>query len=1565
MLSRFFDAITRLALRYRWVTIALTLFILVAGGFALSDLNQELLPRIEFPQTIILAQWSEAEDAQDFLEQVTIPLEEAVQDIDGVANIESTTNTGFAFLVIRNEFGLNQAALLEKIEAAVAEVDLPDGMESPQILDFSLSDLPVVIASVSSSELSLDELKALVESELEPELTEIDEVSQVTISGGQALPDETVAEAEAEEIAAATPEPTATPTAEPTATPTAAPTATPDPARLPDTLIQGAAQAGLTIEYAQDITPEMMRQIVGFGPLANQFLAALTPDNLRLLQPEVIALLPGEFLETLDADLRGELDELAVEFGGAGELLLAEVEAEATAEGLAITPIPLPETWIGAAATFGLPISTTADIDVAFAGGIVAQAPQLLADLEPEMWRALAPDVLAVFVPAAELDETLLAQLTAIQNAAAGVPPTPVALPAELVQGAAAVGQTISTTADLTPEFVQTIIQFAPESISQLPPELLLALTPDVLAVIPAEVLVTLDPGLAQTITNMVVYAAANQSGDVTATEPTTDTLSRLPDAVIQTIALGGVTIEYAQDITPEMMRLVAGFGPQAITLLEQLTSENLLALQPEVIALLPVAFVDGLDADLKAQLDELAVEFGGAGVLAAEEAANADPARLPDALIQGAAAAGVEVEFAQDITPGFVRLLGGLGEQAVQALALLTPDHLRLMQPEAIAWLPPVYLDTLDTALRAELDELAAEFGGAGALVLAAEEEAAAMSEGAPPLSGIWLTPGPNGEESPYQTAADLLFNPFTPSAAEFLNFIPTNSEDPVASASSLTPDVIQWLADNEEDFAANLSPAFLELMSPESLTYLLDNYPDAFDAELTERLRGIASGELAVFVPEATITRSNGDPSLIISVFKSGEANTVTTADKVFEVLEAYKTEHPSFEYVVAFEQATFIRDAISGVSGDGIRGGIFAIIVILVFLSGQVQGKYKLSWQATLVTGISIPLSVLTAFFFMRWIPVIGTPLNDLADSSNSGLLRFLAQLLPRDVTLNIMTLSGLTVAIGRVVDDSIVVLENSYRYIQQGHKPVDAAIEATKEVAVAIFAATATTMAVFLPLGLVGGLISSFFLPFGLTVTYALAASFIVSITVVPVLTVLLIRRENIPEHKETSMQRWYTPALEYALKNRLLTLGVTLVVFLGSLYLMAQLPRNFIPGLGEPTINVTITLPAGTGMVETDALVQEFEDAAADLEGIVSVRSEIGSSGGIGAFFGGGNVSQHEANVTMNVTEELLLDQEALGELTIEVRREAEAIFGGEDRVIVSTGTQTGFTGYGLVIQGVDAEGDELREVVDAVKETIAAVDMDANGSSDIVNVTSSVDAALDGGTASIIRVDGEPAISFNGRFEFGLENTIGAATRVKEQVSALDVLPAGVVVTEGFEAEQQTEGFRSMGVAIGWASVLVYVIMALSFRSLVHPFVILFSLPLSLIGASLALFLTGRVLGISSMIGLLMLVGIVITNGIVLMELVKQLREKGSNTYDALVEGGRTRLRPIWMTALTTILALVPLALSAEAGAIIAADLAWVVLGGMVVGTLLTLVVVPVVYSLIESGLAWISKRSA
>jgi HAE1 family hydrophobic/amphiphilic exporter-1 len=258
---------------------------------------------------------------------------------------------------------------------------------------------------------------------------------------------------------------------------------------------------------------------------------------------------------------------------------------------------------------------------------------------------------------------------------------------------------------------------------------------------------------------------------------------------------------------------------------------------------------------------------------------------------------------------------------------------------------------------------------------------------------------------------------------------------------------------------------------------------------------------------------------------------------------------------------------------------------------------------------------------------------------------------------------------------------------------------------------------------------------------------------------------------------------------------------------------------------------------------------------------------------------------------------------------------------------------------------------QLEPVVDEVKQILGEVDVDNDGVPDIANVSSNVDDAASG-SASIIRIDGRPAISFSGELE--TDNTLGVTNDAKVAVAGLDSLPAGVEVTEGFDTQQQTEGFQDMVTAIFYSIILVYLIMAFSFRSLIHPFTILLSLPFALVGAALALFITKSVLGISSMIGMMMLVGIVVTNAIVLLELVQQLRNRGENAYDALVEGGRTRLRPIWMTALTAILALIPLALSQEAGAIIAGELARAVIGGLLVSTLLTLIVVPVVYSLLD-----------
>lgn len=1448
MFSNLFDRITRLALRWRGATIILALVVLAAGIWATTGLNLELLPRIEFPQTIVLAQWSDAADAEAFLDAVTIPLEDRLADVPGVVNVESTTSQSLGIVIVRNEFGLNQDRVVADINEAIDGIAFPAGMERPQVLNFSLSDLPVVIASISSSDLPLPELKRLVQEELVPQMESLAQVSRVTVSGGQELP---------AEIVAVAPEPTASAAAPtPTATPTVAPTATPDPARLPDILIQGAQAMGLKLEFAQDLTPDFMRQLAAFGPQAAQALALLTPDNLRLMPAESLALLPAEFLDTLDADLRAELDALAADYGGAGQLALDEAAASQPEIAAApdVAPVALPESWVAAAAAAGQTISTTLDVDAAAMQTIVSFAPQLLADLQPEMWRALDPAALAVALPAVtEMDALLRQQLAAIQAAGSGDNPPPVELPAAWIAAAEYAGLTVTNTVQIPPEAIRLIAGSTPELLETLTDDVVLGFPAATLAELPAEFVTTLDSDTQATLEIIAIRAAQFQAA--------------------QTVA------EAAPTPTPEPTPTV-------------------------------------------------------------------DPGRLPDLLIQGARAAGVELEYAQDITPDFMRLFAGLGPQAAQALSLLTPDNLRLLQPEVIALLPSAYLDTLDAALRAELDALAAEFGGAGQLAAAEAEAREAAAAGAPPLSGIWIEPAPDGSPSAFQTAADILNNPFVPGAANFINFFPESPQVENAAdwIGALTPDVVAYLAENEEDFAANLLPNVLEMMSPDSLTYLLDNYPEAFTPELAERLRGIAAGQIAVFIPEASITRTDGNPAVILSLYKDGDANTVEVAHRIFNQLEAYKAANPNIQTSLVFEQATFIEDSISGVSREGVLGGIFAIIVILLFLSGHVGGKYRLSWRATLVTAVSIPLSIFSALLLMRLVPpTLGVWLQGLVESTNSPILTFISRLFPTSVTLNIMTLSGLTVAIGRVVDDSIVVLENTYRFIQRGDDPRHAILEGTKEVAIAIFSATATTVAVFLPLGLIGGLIGSFFLPFGLTVTYALVASFVVSITVVPALTYLLIRRDNIPEERETGMQRWYTPTLVWALRHRWLTMLVATLIFLGSLGLLSRLPLSFIPSIGEPTINVTVNLPADVRLAETDERVRQFEAEIQDMPAIHTVQTEVGSSGGFEAAFGGGGVRESSAAITISVT-----DQAQINELTNDIRQRAEAIF-GVDNVTISAASQTGFGGFTLILTGASAA--ELQALAEPVEAALASVDLDGNGVPDIANISSNVDETA-AGSGTIIRIDGQPAVSFSGELE--TDNTIGVTNAGKQAVIDLG-LPAGVQVSEGFDSQQQVEGFQSMVTAIGYSILLVYLIMALTFRSLVHPFTILFSLPFALVGAAIALFITDSVLGISAMIGFMMLVGIVVTNGIVLMELVQQLRQRGLNAYDALVQGGRTRLRPIWMTALTAILALIPLAASSEAGAIIASELARAVMGGLLVSTALTLIVVPVVYSLFDS----------
>jgi multidrug efflux pump subunit AcrB len=1311
MLESFIDRITRASLRFKWVTIGLSILALAAGVLALTQLKQELIPSIEFPQSIFIA-INPGMDPETLRDEVTIPIEDAVREIEGVVNVESTTSSGLAFIVVRNEFGLDQDAIRADLTNAIDGLTYPQGMEIPELLTFSLSDLPIAILSVSSPDLSLIELKDLAEAEIIPALEAIGDVADVSVSGGQELPTPPPP----------TPEPTQEP--EPTPLPTAAPTEIPtevpgtEGVALPESWIQAAASQNVTIATTDDLTPELVGGIASFTP---QLLNDLTPEMLLTMPLEALAALPEDYLGSLEPELGAQIM----------ERLAALAEPE---------PVALPDSWIQAAA---------------------------------------------------------------MQNV------------------------TLETTADLTPELVGGIASFAPQLLNDLTPEMLLAMPLEALVALPEEYLGSLDPELGAQLAERLASA------------PVPEEAGELPAAWQSAGQAQGVSIVYPEDVTPEVIQAIASLAPF--------------------------------------MLDQL------------------------------------------------------------------TPDNLRGFSPEVLAWLPGEYIETLEADLRAELNELAGPAGGLGVLATQAETEAAELAAGAPELSGLWREEPEEGAVAgsmpSFETAADLIDSGFASSAAELLNLLVESGQPQTPQLmADLTPEVIAWLTENEVDFLENLSPATLRLLAPEVLAELPEGFLSTLDPELFAELEGIASGTVEAFIPTETINRVNGNPSLALSIYKDNVANTVSVSHEVFDKLEELEAGTTGLRFDMVFEQASFIEESISGVAREGTLGAIFAVIVILIFLSGLVNGKYRLSWQSTLVTAVSIPLSVFMAFALFKYLPpVANVVLEPLASATASipilgTIVSVTHRMFPIGITLNIMTLSGMTVAVGRVVDDSIVVLENIYRHIQRGEDMKQSVLVGTRDVAIAIFASTVTTVVVFLPIGLLGGLVGQFFLPFGVAVTYALGSSFLVAVTIVPLLAFLFIRKEQLPEEGESILQRGYTPILRWALKYRAVTLAIAGVFLVGSMYLLSQRPRAFLPDFGEVQITTSVDLPNGTTMADTDDKVVEFEAALTEIEGAGTIQSEIGSSGGLVNRFLGGAIDQSGASIMIRVE-----NADEVDPLTAEVRQLAESIF-GTDNATVSSGslTSSAFGSFALVLSGDPAILTDFND------EAIAALD-EVEG---LTNVSSNL-----ADVEMILRVDSEPAVRYTGELE--TEDSLGVTEAAKAKLES--IVPAGVTVSEGFETQAQTQGFQEAMRAVLISILAVYLVMVITFHSFVHPFTILFSLPLAIIGAAVALWITDRVVGISALVGLMMLVGIVVTNAIVLIDRVQANRKKrGMNAYDALVEGGRTRLRPILMTAIAAILALVPLALGLTEGAIIAADLATVVIGGLFTSTLLTLLVVPVMYSLLD-----------
>ena len=665
--------------------------------------------------------------------------------------------------------------------------------------------------------------------------------------------------------------------------------------------------------------------------------------------------------------------------------------------------------------------------------------------------------------------------------------------------------------------------------------------------------------------------------------------------------------------------------------------------------------------------------------------------------------------------------------------------------------------------------------------------------------------------------------------------------------------------------------------------------------------------SGVVSVSIPRGledglSIARANGRTAVTLGILKEPEANLIEVAKLVDEKLDELRRTLPSgVEFIEISNQAPAIQSQIEDLTQHVLLGAVFAIAVMFVFL---------MSVRPTLISAVSIPVSVFVALIIMEF----------------------------QGMSLNILTLGGLAIAVGRVVDDSIVVIENIFRHLQLGESRTEAAINGAREVAVPITVATVATVAVFIPLLMAGGFIGIIFQPFALVVTYSLLASLVVALTIVPVLAVMFVSGAGEP--KTNAIERIYGRIVNIALVRRwqtLLVAGILTVVAVG---LLPFIPVNFISGADSGTLSIRITVPDATDPQDVlDHLDSvELELGRMQDDGVVDAYSV--NYGGSGAF--GSIASANSANLQLRLAEDV--DTDSIAELL----RDTLLVEGRLVTVSVARAGGIDSSSLELVLRGDDYES--LLQAANTYVELLSELD-------DVVNVShngppASTENALSA-IVPIVRVDKIRAINISGAI---LTDNTGAVSVEVDRIKRETPLPTGVELTTGGVFEDMDEAFQQMAIAMLISIVLVYVVMMVAQRSFIIPVIIVSSMPLAFIGAFAALFITQRALGLPALMGLLMLIGLVVTNAIVLIAFVEQLRARGMPMREALVVGGRTRLRPILMTAFTTSFVMIPMALNlgTEGGGILGAELATVVIGGILTSTFLTLVVLPVIYSFLR-----------
>jgi HAE1 family hydrophobic/amphiphilic exporter-1 len=729
-----------------------------------------------------------------------------------------------------------------------------------------------------------------------------------------------------------------------------------------------------------------------------------------------------------------------------------------------------------------------------------------------------------------------------------------------------------------------------------------------------------------------------------------------------------------------------------------------------------------------------------------------------------------------------------------------------------------------------------------------------------------------------------------------------------------------------------------------------------------------------------------------------------------------------------VTIYDQSTFISSAVSDVRTAAILGGLIAIFVLYGFLRDA---------RATTIVGIAIPVSVIGTFLLMY----------------------------TNNISLNIMSLGGIALAVGMLVDNSIVVLENIVRKKEQGEGIVQAAQNGTAEVAGAVVAATLTTIAVFFPMVFISGIAGQLFKDQALTVTFALVFSLIVALTLIPMLA-SIGAKSRYDDGGDATPANWFTRSvafivkvfgflflavrkvfwvllwpptwvfqafyktlaaiypgiLRWSLHHRTTVVLVSLLLFVLTMALVPRLGSELIPQFSQGEFTANLRLPPGMPLAETDKAIQVAQRAAANIEAVELDYSVAGTGNRLdanpvdagdntGALSvrlkpGSGREAENRtmkamraelatlAGVQYEFTRPSLLSFASPLQIEISgydlaglarVSQSVVQALSGSDRFTdIKTTVESGNPEIQIVFDQERAAklGLAVRDIADIVvanvrgelatrytwrdkKIDVLVRSVDTRQSSIeevrrlIVNPSSPRPVTLDAvanitvsqGPAEIRRVAQDRVALVSANLAYG---DLGAAALEAGSIIGKIPLPAGISVMVAGQSEEMQESFESMQFALILAVFLVYLVMASQFESLIHPFVILFTIPLALIGAVLALFLTGTTVNIVAFIGVIMLAGIVVNNAIVLVDLINQLRAQGKERFEAILEAGSARLRPILMTSLTTTLGLLPMAMGFGEGSEVRTPMAITVIGGLTVSTFLTLVVIPVVYSLMD-----------